>query len=890
MESPRGPEPEWIGRYHILGRLGSGGMGEVFLGWDDQLKRKVAIKRIRQDIGLSAEQRERLLHEAQHAASVCHPFVVQIHEVLPDENAIVMEYVEGRTLAERLAEGPLETPEILRLALETAEGLAAAHAAGLVHRDLKAANVTNASGHAKILDFGLSRPVDRAPDDPSLTRPGTVRGTPHAMSPEQVCGEEVDERSDLFSLGSLVHEMLTRRPPFQGKDTFESMEKVVHDTPVDPLLARPDLPEEGAWLLLWLLMKDRDGRPNSAREVIAVLERLQTAPFMPSAVAQEKSVSELPTEEATIRELPERLRRESPPSPPREPVLKLPAPPFREPIPSPPRRLPASTRRRIVLASAAMALLVAGALLTSMAGHRTSPEQPLRIAVIHPVVSTNDEELTAASVRVYLAALEALTELKGIKPLDPREITTFHGAPVEVGKAVGAGQVLSITLKREGGTALVSFRLTEVSSGNILGSDSTSVPLGRENRETLAAAVIDRIQEDYPDHTRRPARTAPFVKPEDLETFMDIQEQVDAGKVRREDLRRLEEIFRTSPDFLEAPILAARIAYSLYLSQREPADLERASTYIHKARLIVPEDPRTLRQELKIALIGNRINEAEKILEKLSELFPGDPDILPLQARLAEKQGRTDDAKSLFTEAVEQVPSWQNRYQLADFEARHGRIENARAQIDEILRQDHKNVWAQRKLGEIELNHGDLARAERIYQDLVPSIPEKALVCLGNVRQLRGNLGGAADSYQRALAITPDYPPALINLAEVSLELGRKREAEELYRQALARLEELDTDLSPNYSLYKAQCLARLGRPREAVEIAQALGPKAADSPASLHQMALVYSLVGERALALEHAKAALARGYQPRWFTGSAFRWLRESPELRSRLRTAQP
>lgn len=160
------PTPERIGGYVVEGRLGVGGMGEVFLAWDERLQRHVAIKRIRQDIGLSRDQRERFRREAQLAARLSHPAVVQIHTVCEEDDAIVMEYVEGQTLADRLASGRLEIAEILRLACEIAQGLAAAHEAGLVHRDLKAANViVTPSGAAKILDFGLARPVVRSPED-----------------------------------------------------------------------------------------------------------------------------------------------------------------------------------------------------------------------------------------------------------------------------------------------------------------------------------------------------------------------------------------------------------------------------------------------------------------------------------------------------------------------------------------------------------------------------------------------------------------------------------------------------------------------------------------------------------------------------------------------------
>lgn len=301
------PAPERIGAYRLEDRLGIGGMGEVFLAWDEKLQRRVAIKRIRQDIGLTPEQRERFRREAQLAARLSHPNVVQIHELVSDgpDDAIVMELIEGRTVEERLAAGRLDTAEVLRLAAEIAEGLAAAHEAGLIHRDLKAANILiTLAGHAKILDFGLARPVVRAPEDQGFTRQGVILGTCHAMSPEQARGQEVDERSDLFSFGALVHEMLTGRPPFRGNDHIDSLRRVVTEDPVDPRLARPDLPAEAACLLRRLLAKDREKRPASAREVIEILERLRTAPSGSHSMTPEGSVSDFVTGGTTYLDLP----------------------------------------------------------------------------------------------------------------------------------------------------------------------------------------------------------------------------------------------------------------------------------------------------------------------------------------------------------------------------------------------------------------------------------------------------------------------------------------------------------------------------------------------------------------------------------------------------------
>jgi tetratricopeptide (TPR) repeat protein len=259
---------------------------------------------------------------------------------------------------------------------------------------------------------------------------------------------------------------------------------------------------------------------------------------------------------------------------------------------------------------------------------------------------------------------------------------------------------------------------------------------------------------------------------------------------------------------------------------------------------------------------------------------------------MADRQGHIDEAARLQAAAVEQAPSWQNLYWLADYEARRGHIAEARKGLAEILRQDPGNLWAKEALGFIELSYGDLARAERIYEECLPAIPRRALNNLALARFLSGRFKEAAEAYRRSLAIEPDYVLTQVELASTEVELGHTREAEALYRHALAQLEKNETAvrLSPADAMRKALCLARLGRAREAVELAQAQLRRSPEDPYLLQQSALVHSVAGERASALNNALAALDKGLHPRWLTGSAFRWLRESPEIRSRLARSRP
>src|SRR5689334_16086609 len=235
-----------LGPYEVKGLLGRGGMAVVLKAIDPALNRTVAIKVLAVHLASCGAARQRFLREARAAAAVVHEHVVAVHAV--EETAglpyLVMEYVPGPSLQERLdRHGPLAVPEILRIGMQAAAGLAAAHAQGLVHRDVKPANILLENGveRARLTDFGLAR----AADDASLTQSGTVAGTPAFMSPEQAEGKQVDHRSDLFSLGSVLYAMCTGRPPFRASTGMGVLKRVCEETPTPVRETNPEVPD---WL------------------------------------------------------------------------------------------------------------------------------------------------------------------------------------------------------------------------------------------------------------------------------------------------------------------------------------------------------------------------------------------------------------------------------------------------------------------------------------------------------------------------------------------------------------------------------------------------------------------------------------------------------------------
>lgn len=275
--------PERLGPYRLDRLLGRGGMGAVWRAWDERLERWVALKQVRADVTLR-HGRERLWREARAAARLNHPSIVHVYDILEgtDGDWIVMELVLGKTVRRLLEEEKAFPPErAVRICREITAGLAEAHAQGVLHRDLKATNViVTSSGHAKILDFGLAKEMPRegrpGGGEKTLSGPGLVLGTCYAMSPEQVLGRPLDERSDLFSLGSLLYEMLTGEAPFRGEIDALSLARVVEYRPPPLRQSHPAIPSAICEIVDRLLQKRREDRPQSAAEVLAALEAATT--------------------------------------------------------------------------------------------------------------------------------------------------------------------------------------------------------------------------------------------------------------------------------------------------------------------------------------------------------------------------------------------------------------------------------------------------------------------------------------------------------------------------------------------------------------------------------------------------------------------------------------
>ncbi|HKH45559.1 MAG TPA: protein kinase [Thermoanaerobaculia bacterium] len=882
MQPERSNAVETIGPYRILERLGAGGMGEVFLAYDDRLDRRVAIKRIRPDAGAKPDRRERFRREARMAARLSHPAIVQVYDILQENDLdyIIMEYVEGATLRKMVERGPLPVRQVLELARELADGLEAAHREGIVHRDLKAENVlVTFSGRPKIMDFGIAKRLLAEEGEESLTAEDAVVGTCRSMSPEQARGEPVDHRTDLFALGVLLYEMLTGTSPFAAENRLATLNRVIHSRqrPIRELASA--VPGEVSRLVDDLLEKEPYLRPQSAGQVRRVLDRLSLATVDRGGAGttiEDRSTGsfDLPTVDAGgvvfVRQSAQRPGEKRSLLESALTVVHL--------------------RRRSLVWLAGIALLVGFGIWSYLA--LRSAEPPLYVAVLAPEIGigagNSEFELLASGVRV--AVLQGLVLLEGISPQAFEEVDAASGSPREIARAVAADELVGTRLDCRSEVCRVSLTRRRGSDGSVVWAESFDV--ATDDLSLVAQAVARQAQSAYAERRRRDGATEPEVRKADFEAFLRLRQRFGTPQEAISDslLQGLQAIRRSSPRFLEAHLLEAEVGRYRFWHSRNPQDLEGAFQRIAEARELAPADPRPLLFLAELALARSDLELARTTLAHLEELLPGDARLLDCRSRLLEAEGKAGEALELKREAIRLQPSSYRLFNLAQAEYRQGEIAAAREHLEQLLQRSPGHVGGLSLVALLEMSNGDLNRAIQIYSDLVRRSESPAQRSnLGLAYFIAGRYPEAAAIFRGLLAKEPKNPRYILNLADTYSLMGRPAEAREAYRRVVA-LAEADIATTPQLLTVKAQALAHLGQGPQAVTALQEALRLAPDQGPVAYEAAVVYSLLGEEDSALVSAEKAIRSGLGPHWFSFPWFEALRKHPGFRDVLAAASP
>ena len=929
-----------VGPYRLDGRLGTGGMGEVYRAFDQRLERWVALKRLRADREIEDRHRQRFRVEAKAAAALSHSGIVQIHDVFDGGRGrtwIVMELVDGRALSE--IPTPFPVAECLELGAQVADALSVAHVQGIVHRDLKAENVlVTGSGQAKIADFGLAK---RPRADP-LSVTGQVLGTVRAMSPEQSRGLEVDGRSDLFALGVLLYELLTGVSPFQSSDPLTTLERIRTHAHRPASALHPAVPPSVSAYLDRLLEKNPNRRPADARQVAADLRRLTTSLALGSTFPTNESTLD---HEFGVDVLGADAPRDSVVG--SEPGAGLGTDDLPSSLSSFSPFGSGASRGRLAGWLISVLILVTVAVLSvyfwnprfgnlgssegwgsgatavdSSAAESGENTTAIYVAVGEPrlhgvvggehvvggengavvehgvaefgVVSGQDAvsgqpqhvELLQAAVRTAL--FKGLLSLEGVLPVTAERLDTSFETDLGLAQALSVKEVISPRLDcRPAACSLVLQRI-QAADGQVLGVEEMQLPEG--NLFLVSTAVRARVQRLYDEFELRPGAVEPAIENEAYSRLLELRRAFKQGSRPLVQIaEELVELAQQTPSYPEVHLLTADVAHSIYFHSRQAEDLSRAFAALKTARNLLPWDPEPLYRQVSLSLDVGRLPEARAALDDLEALQMGDIRVGMRRALLWEKEGRAEEALQLLRRQLEIFPAWQGLLDLAEMEYRQGQTKAARATLERLLERTPDSGRARSFLAQLELLGGDPLRAESLYRQMSnPSSSVAPAANLGLALMLQGRFDEAAEQFRQTVQAAPENPALILNLADAELLMGRDREALELYDRVIELTD--DAEQSTDNSRWqlltvRAQAFAHSDRPRRAAETIHQALLDAPSHPQVAYEASLVFALIGESSSALAHAKRA-RRVFGPAWFRLTWFENLLGEPEFEALLR----
>lgn len=694
--------PRAIGPYRIEALLGRGGPGEVYRAKDRRLGRRVAIKRIRAEYSRHPGFRKRFEREARMVASLDHPSIVRIFDVLRSEDGdqwIVMELVDGLSVIQLLQNGPLELKTAAAIGLDVIRGLEQAHARGILHRDLKAENVLlSSAGVAKILDFGLSK-WQRSTEEASLSQDGKLIGTWRVMAPEQARGQTIDPRADLFSFGILLYEMVTGHSPFLSDTPMTTLLKIT-DEPHTPAQERdPSLPDELSRLIDRLLEKEPDDRPASASEVATELGRIGTSltdqsdemRVLVRAAAGSRPEPGGPMSEDEVEALGS-LESEVPWSAP-IPVVWSTDESSRD------RLLRTVKRRSWVLGAlvGVTALLVAGWFRLSRAPHDVVELEDPRIVVL-PFEYQGPAERSFLAPALTHELIRELASSKGVAVVSHRTADYFGNGDwslSQIGEELGVEYVLEGSVLRTSGEAepewlQLAVDLTRVADGRVLISRSVERSLDRlrSTYRRLAEDVAAELGAQILADQNRDLSVVPMALEsyfrglvllhgsgysidvvEDAEILLREAVEKDPGLVQAwTELSRIRSwIYYNltgTPEGRAAAIEATRRALALapdapsslvadgYLQYQVLDDFDAALQKFQRASELAPNDPRPMEGMGFVLRRLGRLPKATEIMERAFSLDRANDFLAGFLAESRRAQRAFDLAESWYAVAV----------------------------------------------------------------------------------------------------------------------------------------------------------------------------------------------------------------------------------------------
>jgi Flp pilus assembly protein TadD/tRNA A-37 threonylcarbamoyl transferase component Bud32 len=847
-----------LSHYRLVEKIGAGGMGVVYRAHDTRLKRDVAIKVLSPQLISDPQLRRRFRREARAAAAVTHSNIATIHEIDEADGVtfIVMELVDGRSLRSLIRDGPLPIGESVRIATELAEGLARAHEARIVHRDLKPDNVLLASDrHVKILDFGLAKLLEdrdaarrqvmsqAATATGEVTRQGQLVGTPRYMSPEQARGERADERSDIFSFGITLYEMVTGKRPFEGRNQIETLAEILHTPPVPAASINTAIPPRLNEILEKCLEKDPKNRYRNAGELAIDLRELQESILTP-----------IPVE----------------PAPPAQPI-----------------RVRAALIGLIALVLVAVSIVVMVFVLRGP----VIPAASQGVAIL-PLDYEGPETKAHLKSVIPILFTERMRNAQGLRvaPFDFSRNYQPDEDPGVVARDLGVDRVVGgrLTITDETFDLTVwTMRpddkvrtWTGTRAGELSALFAQAGMLAVEAVEALGAGPVYAAA----DNSR--------LNTEALELYLQGRIFLEGWDFKRNYARAAEaaqSAIDIDPGFAAAHALLSRALMTQYVQTNEPALVHRALDAAERAVTLAPTLPEAHAALGMVNVWRGRSAEAVRSYQEGLRLAPADDALMRGFARAYSKLGRDEDAEAMYRRAIALRPTyWAHHNSLGVFFYRRGRLDEAKEQFRQVIELRPGSDTGYSNLAAVHILAGEHAEA-------VPLL--RAALNIDPAHNTRNNLGvvyyatdrfeDAAREWQANVDAGADTVMYLSNLGDAYRQLDRPDEARRAYDRAIELGREqlqVDTDNAEARAMYSI-ALAGSGRCDESRQNAGRAMKDAPGNPTLCYYAAIAAAICGDRDTAVLHTRCAIEGGIKVDVTTNPDLKPLLDEPSLQALL-----
>ena len=830
-----------VGRYEIQSPLGAGGMGEVYLARDPLLGRTVAIKLLPTVFAGDPDRLRRFKQEAQASAALNHPRILAVHDVgsLGDQPFIVMEYVRGETLSAYVRHGRLSQFRALEIGIEIANALDVAHRARIVHRDLKPANVmVTGDGHIKVVDFGLAKFLQDDTSAPTIDGPvrtetitGQLLGTPVYMSPEQLLGDQVDERTDIYSLGVILFELVTGRRPYTG-DVMELLRQAAQTTPIPTAReVEPSVIPGISETIARCMARNVDDRFQTAGELEAELQRL----LVEGTSSEASPVSRAPT--VSVAETPRRLSRYVP-----------------------------------WLLAAAVALGAATIPFIGRPGNTDTARVDRPVIAVLPFAN-----LTGDSSKEYLGfgiadtLATSLARLSSIS-IVPRSSMLDAGPSKrgfdEIAQEFGATMLVTGSVHFDGEQLRITAQLVTPNGRSVGSSDVTGHPdelFSMQNRLAESLIDSDALRLTVSDAERKQLARAPTNDKQALDAYWHGLALLDRPDPNFDlAIANFTEATKSDSGFSLA-FAALGEAYRRRAVSTNDADLMAKATKAVEEALRLDKDQPEVRLSLaKVYRSTGQPAAAVHQVKLVLEAQPQNDDAHRLLGQLlasSDPEGALKELKN----AVELRPQhWRNHDALGMFLYGQRRSRDAIDSFREVAKLKPRDATPLQQIGAMYLDLHDLDRAADNFKRSNQVQPNAGSYSnLGTIAFMRGRYTEAVQAYQEAIKLEPASAVHHGNLGDAFRRMGKADDAMAAYRNAIkqadaaSRVNPSDGKLTSQLGLYHA----KTGSREEAERLAQVAERLSPTSPEVLYQRAAVLALIGKHEEAIQKLSEAIAKG-----------------------------